>query len=240
MARLKVESLRGQAVAAIRAHIMTGKLVPGTLYSVSDLTEEFGASATPVREALLDVAHEGLVEIRRNRGFVVAVLSEHDLDEVFEIRMMLETPALARLAGRITEEELSRARRFAEDAARSANDEDLVGFLAADRQFHLSLVGALGNHRLVDIVGRLRDQTRLYGLPRLAALRGLSGSVTEHFALLDGLAAGDRARIRIIMGRHLGHTRGIWASGNGDLAEDELDGPATVGGADWVADQGIE
>jgi DNA-binding GntR family transcriptional regulator len=74
------------------------------------------------------------------------------------------------------------------------------------------------NERLTEIVGRLRDQARLYGLPRLAAAGELKASAEEHSAILQAVSDGDSALAESLTRRHLDHTRGIWAGRTEDLA----------------------
>ena len=69
-------SLREQVADALRAHLVSGRMRPGVLYSAPKLAAEFGVSATPVREAMLDLVSEGLVEVVRNKGFRVTSLSD--------------------------------------------------------------------------------------------------------------------------------------------------------------------
>src|SRR5579885_3032071 len=92
-----------------------------------------------------------------------------------------------------------------------ASNADLVGFLDADREFHLGLLQELGNRRLVETVAMLRDQVRLYGLQRLAQEQRLPDSADEHLELLSRIFSGDVAGTEEIIRRHLVHTTGIWA-----------------------------
>lgn len=209
---LRLATLRDQAKPAIRAKIVTGEIAAGAIHSVGSLATEFGVSPTPIREALLDLANEGLVEMIRNRGFRVPVLTEHDLDELFELRLMLEVGAATRLASEPQPTDvLAIARTYADETVVLAEKQDMATFLEADRMFHLHLLSALGNRRLVEIVGRLRNQTRLYGLLNLAQLGQLVESAHEHTRILDAIERGDVGGTRDAMTRHLEHTRGIWA-----------------------------
>jgi DNA-binding GntR family transcriptional regulator len=210
-ARLQRLSLKDQARQAIRTSIITGELTAGRLYTVGTFAAELGVSATPIREALGDLAAAGLVEVIRNRGFRIPVLSEDDLDQIFELRLMLEVPAVGTVTGRLEATALTECRRHVEAGKIAAQKADLVGFLEADRGFHQRLLAPLDNPRLVDIVDRLRDEARLYGLPNLAADGHLMASALEHEALLDAVEAEDPARAQEEMLRHLRHTRGIWA-----------------------------
>jgi DNA-binding GntR family transcriptional regulator len=204
-------TLREQAVDQLRSRILTGDIGAGRMYSVSALATELGASATPIREALQQLTQEGLVEIRRNRGFFVPVLGERDLDELYELRTMLEVPAMRRLAATFDGSASGEWRALAGTATELARQGDAADFVVADGRFHLGLLGLVGNRRLVETVGRLRDQARMYGLARLGATGVLTRSAAEHFELLDALEDHDSAEAARVMKRHLGHTRGIRA-----------------------------
>src|SRR5205807_8566867 len=106
-------SLREQVSHALRAALIAGELRPGVVYSAPVLAAGFGVSATPVREAMLDLAKEGLVEVVRNKGFRVTELSDRDLDELTELRMLIEVPTTARLAGRLDGAALAELRELA-------------------------------------------------------------------------------------------------------------------------------
>jgi DNA-binding GntR family transcriptional regulator len=208
---LQPVSLREQARAAIRASIITGQMEAGRVYSVPMLAEQFGVSLTPVREAMLDLVQEHLLETVRNKGFRVSEPSEKELEEISEIRMMLEAPVLRRLAGRLPDSARAEFALLAERIEDCAARGDLAGFLAADREFHLGLLGQLGNGRLIEIVGSLRDQTRLYGLNDLVRTGTLMDSAREHSEILASIAKGDGQGVEDLMRHHLEHTRGLWA-----------------------------
>lgn len=194
--------------------MVTGVLEEGRLYSVGEFAQQLGVSATPVREAVFDLAHQGLVEVVRNRGFMVLPLKDQDLDEIFELRILLEVPAVEALAGRLDTEATGRSRELVGQCLTAARASDLAGFLEADRDFHLLLLEAHGNSRLVEIVDRLRDQTRLYGLPGLAASGDLVAAAEEHGRILDAIVSGDSTAVRTRLEQHLRHTRGLWAKGD--------------------------
>jgi len=203
--------LRDAAASEIRAQIIAGTLRPGVLYSVSTIAGQLQVSATPVREAILDLAKDDLVEMVRNRGFRVRVLSDKDLDELVDLRLVLEVPAMGRLAAMKPTPDLSDFRPMARELERQASDGDMVGFVALDRQFHLGLTALVGNQRWVNMVGMLRDQTRLLGLSDLQGATELIDSAREHEQLLDLVLAGDVPGTEALMTRHLQHARGLWA-----------------------------
>lgn len=213
-------SLREQVAASLRASLVAGDMLPGVTYSAPALAERFGISATPVREAMLDLIKEGMVVAVPNKGFRVVDTTDKDLDEMTELRRLVEVPTVGRIAGIITADQLDHLERIATRIAKAAAKGDAVAFIEADREFHLDLLRVAGNERLVDLVDLLRMNTRLYGLEELAARGDLGRSSDEHRELLAALAAHDRRGAERIMARHLGHVRGLWANRH----EQALDG----------------
>jgi DNA-binding GntR family transcriptional regulator len=206
------QSLREQVANVLRAAIVAGQMRPGVLYSVPTLAERFAVSATPVREAMLDLAKEGLVDSVRNKGFRVIELSDEDLDDITELRALIEVPTVRQLAATITDADVAALRPLAQAIVDSAAEGDVIRYLDADRSFHLELLARAGNARLVEVVRVLRAQTRLYGLDLLVAQDRLVSSAAEHHELLDALQARDEARVGDVMRRHIRHVRGIWAA----------------------------
>ncbi|AJE82182.1 MULTISPECIES: GntR family transcriptional regulator [Streptomyces] len=209
------ERLRDQVAHALRAALISGELRPGQVYSAPVLAEDFGISATPVREAMLDLAREGLVEPVRNKGFRVTEVDERDLDQYTEIRALIEIPTVCAIAASAAREQLEALRPVAEEIVAAARDHDLIRYLEADRRFHLSLLALGGNDRLVETVGELRKRSRLYGLRVLDERGELLPSAEEHRELLDLMLARDLDGTRECMTRHLGHVRSLWADEQG-------------------------
>ena len=204
-------SLRERVAESLRAALVSGRMAPGTTYSIPALAEQFGVSATPVREAMLDLVNEGIVAPVPNKGFRVVELSDAELDQITELRRLLEVPTVRGLAGSLDASTLTSLRKRAQDVTRHARSGDVVAYVEADRDLHLALLAAAGNERLVELVGRLRDQSRLYGLEQLAADGVLADSADEHLALLDALETGDDEAAERLISHHLDHVRGIWA-----------------------------
>ncbi|MEU1629952.1 GntR family transcriptional regulator [Streptomyces sp. NPDC020096] len=207
------ERLRDKVADALHAALIAGELRPGVVYSAPALAADFGVSATPVREAMLDLAREGLVEPVRNKGFRITEMTESDLDQYTEIRALIEVPTVGRVASIADPERLRELRPVAEEIVTSARAHDLIGYLDADRRFHLGLLALAGNARLVESVDELRKRSRLYGLTRLDERGELVSSAEEHLELLDLVAAGDVEGAEACMARHLGHVRSLWAKG---------------------------
>ncbi|WP_055552196.1 GntR family transcriptional regulator [Streptomyces sp. NBRC 110028] len=205
-------SLREEIAETLRGAVISGELKPGVVYSAPSLAEHFGVSATPVREAMLDLTKEGLVEIARNKGFRVTHLSAAELDDITHLRALIEIPVIRQIteAG-VAPEVITRLRPLAAGIEDAAGRRDFIAHVTIDMEFHLTLLAQAGNSRLVEIVRSLRTSSRLYGLRTLTEGSALFDSSHEHAELLDLIEAGDADGAEALMRRHLGHVRGIWA-----------------------------
>jgi DNA-binding GntR family transcriptional regulator len=209
--KLQASSLRDQALRVIRARIISGAMRPGELYALGATASELGVSVTPVREAVLELAREHLVELARNRGFRVREMTEHELNEIVEFRKIIEVGAVRLVSERKLLDQANELQELARATEKYAAAGDWVGFLDSDRDFHMGIMAHLGNERLNQVVGSLRDQSRLYGLDVAAGTESLLQSTHEHADLLNAILAGSADEAAAIMDRHLQHARGIWA-----------------------------
>ncbi|MFF2511034.1 GntR family transcriptional regulator [Streptomyces sp. NPDC058086] len=208
----KKSSYRERVADALRAALIAGELRAGEVYSAPTLAARFGVSATPVREAMLDLAKEGLVDTVPNKGFRVTAVSEKQLDEYTHIRSLIEIPTTVQLATAADPVSLEALRPAAREIVTAAAAGDLIAYVEADIRFHLGLLALAGNAHLVEVVGDLRKRSRLYGLDALVEAGRLQDSAEEHLELLDALVDRDPEAVRRVMTRHLGHVRGLWAA----------------------------
>jgi DNA-binding GntR family transcriptional regulator len=211
-APLQRTSLREQALALLREALISGRIADGVIYSSKALAAELGVSNGPIREAMLALVDDGLMEAVPNKGFRAVPLAPDDLAEIYEMRLLLEVPVVARLARRdLPADRAARLTDLVNTIERTARNRDLTGNLAADRDFHLTLLAAGGNSRLVSIVARLRDQTRLHNLRTINANGGLITSAEEHRPLLAAVMHHDEHTAERLMRRHLEHIRQDWS-----------------------------
>lgn len=206
----KRPSIRDTVTRALRSAIISGEMQPEQVYSAPALGATFGVSATPIREAMLDLEREGLVVPVRNRGFRVTEVSRHDLEEVTELRMMLEPPAVAKATPVVPDDAFPGLRAQAEAIVEAAARGDLVDYLSADGDFHAALLSYAGNAELVRLVADLRSRTRLFGLAALAEQGRLTASAQEHHTILDAVQKRDAALAADLVHRHIGHVLTDW------------------------------
>jgi len=209
------ETLTDRAVATLRAAILDGRLAAGSLHSVARLAALLGVSRTPVREALLLLERQGMVRFERNRGVRVLAADARDLDEVFDLRLLLEVPAARRAAARADAGDVAALAQELAQMRRHAEAGDEAAFMVHDQRFHARLLELAGNRRLVGMVAGLRDQVRVRGASTVGRGRDLHAILAEHAAILDALRAGDPEVVAEAMRDHLVRTRELLLAAHG-------------------------
>lgn len=205
------QSFREQAREIIRSMIVSGRMSPEDLCSAPKIAADLDVSVTPVREALLDLVQEGLLRPVRNRGFQVAIMTPKEHEDVYRIRLLLEAPSIREIAcDPPAAARMKALHDLAAAAERHAREGDLIAYLNADRQFHISLIGLLDNKPLTELVASLRDRVRLTGLSTPGAKAHVVKSAAEHFELLKRIEDGDAEGATAIMARHLKRSRDVW------------------------------
>lgn len=201
-------TLKDEAVAVVRQALMAGVMEPGQIYSANSLAVQLGVSNSPVREAMMELSTKGLLEVVRNRGFRVVEMSDADRREVYDLRMMIEVPAVVQVAERgLASQNAQLVRELAQTTMDTARPDNMLEYLDADQAFHMGIVGLLGNRRLNGIIENLRDQSRVRGSYHLAERGLLRQSAQEHGPIVEALIAGDTARVEALMTSHLDYAR---------------------------------
>ncbi|WP_121701384.1 GntR family transcriptional regulator [Streptomyces sp. BBFR25] len=197
-------SVRGQILDALRSALATGELRPGEVHSAPVLGERFGVSATPVREAMQQLALEGAVEVVPNRGFRVVERGDRELAELAEVRALIEAPVWLRLGRTVPAERWAELRPLAEATVRAASSGCPATYAEADRAFHRAVLALSGNEQLVRIAGDVhrRAQWPPAGSPSVRGRADLVADAHQHTALLDALIAGDPDLVRTLVGEH--------------------------------------
>jgi DNA-binding GntR family transcriptional regulator len=186
---------------ALRHAIIEQALSPGAKLPEDAIGERFGASRTIVRHVLGQLAAEGLVELRRNRGAAVATPSWEEARDVFDVRIGLERLIVSRLAGHLTPEQIKRLEAHVDDEEHArGTDEPLSIRLATE--FHIVLAEMTGSPVLTRYVSEVASRCglilALYSRPHSADC-----AVSEHRAVIAALGAGDVGRATAVMDEHL-------------------------------------
>lgn len=206
--RLIHQTLKDSVEARIRRALLSGDMKVGEIYSANSLASQLGISNSPAREAMMSLAHRGLLKPVRNRGFRVVELSEHDKREVYELRLQIEVEAVRRAARLPLAPEQTALITALSQRTEELAGGDLLDYLEADQAYHLGLVGLTGNQRWTDMVATLRDQSRING--RYNHLRGCSAlrrTADEHQRITRAVVDGESELAAALMVEHLEYAR---------------------------------
>jgi DNA-binding GntR family transcriptional regulator len=214
-------TLRQQIADALRDEVLAGRLQPGQEFTVKEIAEQYGVSATPVREALVDLSAQGLLEADQHRGFRVHEYSLADYRGIIEARSLVidgmfhaldgghqgfvhdpdNSRVLAALAG---------VRRRGEEAQRAALAGDLSVLIGYDLRFWRELSTVFGNPYLADFLHRLRVQSWVCAVQHLRRLTDLRGQLwAEHTELVDALVHRDTTAAREIVAAYNAHSLAV-------------------------------
>ncbi|WP_415947343.1 GntR family transcriptional regulator [Streptomyces sp. KLOTTS4A1] len=184
-------TLRQQIADALRDEVLAGRLAPGQEFTVKEIAEQYGVSATPVREALVDLSAQGLLDSAQHRGFKVHEYTVEDYRGMVEARALLAEAIFRGIAERGIEQSddfLVSVRRRAEESARAAGSGDLNVLIGYDLRFWYELSSLFGNAYLSDFLHRLRVQSWAFAVPLLRAAGPLEGRLWDgHTELVDAV-----------------------------------------------------
>lgn len=181
-----------KAYQALKRMVLGNELGPGTQLLELEVAARLGMSRTPVREAMIRLSRDGLVEIRPRHGMRVLPISADDMREIYDVLTALEATA-AELAARRrpADSELQPMEQAIRDMDAALAREDLEGWAEADDRFHAALLEVSGNRRLVDLVNLYRDQAHRARIATLKLRPKPVDSNRDHTTVLQAIRAGD-------------------------------------------------
>ena len=180
------------AYARLKDEIRTNRMPPGFQASEPEIALRLGMSRTPVREALIRLESEGLVELIPRRGARVLPININDMREIYEILTSLEPDVAGNVAAKNpTEAELSPLEEAAADMEKALADDDLDAWADADDRFHHHLLDLHGNRRLREFVLALNDQVHRTRIVTLRLRDKPVKSNREHREIVEHIRAGD-------------------------------------------------
>jgi len=201
------ERVSDRVYEELRSAIASGELPDGSAHSIYGIAESRGISRTPVRDAVLRLAQDGMVVIARNQGFTVRGLGAEEIRELFDLRLLIEVPLAERAAeadrGRQDVERL-RASLDLLASARTPGD-----FLAIDHDVHRVVAELAGNSAAADVLDGIRARTESRGANTLGRERSLAEVHAEHAAIADAITARDPRGAARAMRTHLESTRDL-------------------------------
>lgn len=203
---------RERAYRHLRETVLIDPAVQGTFLNEVDLAQDIGVSRTPVREALLLLVAEGLVEMVPKRGAYVPPLSGRQIRELMELRTLLEQHAASvTLAQNAVPLDAMRAALAEQQRLLTAEPCDAREFIEWDRRFHQSLVDAAGNELIARTYAGLRTRQVRVGVAALfRAIDRQRAVCAEHGRIVDALESGDEAAAHAAISEHLRITQQLF------------------------------
>ena len=201
--QIKNLSIREQSLDTLRKAILSGELKPGQALTEMELARQLGVSRAPIREALRILNSEGLVETIPYRGTTVTRLSREDIEEIYSMRMLLESYALEQVMAAGEPARYGQLRGLVDEMISAGGRGDLGAVNALDRDFHDTLIAMSGHHLLATIWQTVAMKVRQV----MALVNRRNTDLTQiahnHLPLLDAMEAGDLARTQAILRGHI-------------------------------------
>jgi DNA-binding GntR family transcriptional regulator len=180
------------AYSQIKERILENIYEPGYQALEQEIAEDLGVSRTPMREALIRLSQDGLVELIPRRGFRVVPVVAADMKEIYDVLTSLESMAAELLAQRgPSEAELAEMEQATDDMEAALEVDDLEAWAAADERYHKSLIELCGNQRLAALASTVRDQGRRARMVTLRLRPKPTASTQEHRDVLDAIRKRD-------------------------------------------------
>lgn len=190
---------------ALADEITSGALVPGTQLDEQQLGARFGASRTPVREALRQLAASGLVEMRPRRGAVVAEITVTRVFEMFELTAEIEALCVRLAAWRMTPQERSTLRQLHEQSRRAVEESDIDEYDRLNWLFHDAIYKGTHNAFIVEQAKALRERMAAFRRAQLREASRPAHSRHEHGEIVEAVLRGDGEEAAKLMRAHMFH-----------------------------------
>lgn len=196
-----------QVYGAVKRDILRCELQPGSVLAQPQLAARYQAGITPLREALHKLTSEGLIQPIPRFGYLVAPITLTDVQELFEVRAVLEIATARKAAARASAEQLQMLSQLAEFTYVYKNTLSYTEFLEKNRDFHLAVAAAAGNCRLLDMLAHVLDMmSRVFHL-NLGVRDSAEQIRAEHRALVTALAAKDPDRCELLISEQIGQAK---------------------------------
>ena len=201
---LSHRTAQAAVVDRLRKEIVSGALAPGERLLQADLARRMRTSTTPVREAMRELAAEGLLEVDPHRGVMVHQPTPEELTEVYEILGVLEPMSITKTVERITEDEIDEAQALLDSLEGS---DDVGDWIDGNRRFHHLLAEASRSPNLTAMMSMLRNRATIFlAISLRSSPEVVRGGAEDHRALLDAIRRRDAEDARAVVARHHGIT----------------------------------
>ncbi|MCM3388212.1 GntR family transcriptional regulator [Ureibacillus chungkukjangi] len=187
-------SVKGNSVYDfIIQQIKMGDIVPGQTLTERAIANEIGVSRTPIREAFKKLIEQGLMEYEPHKGVKVTLYSKEKIEDLYEIRELLEGLSVGRIAESHTAEDIKLLENYIELAEKEAEQGSLIRLSEINSEFHNTLARLSGNHYLLEIMSDLQMQISLLMSQSLSNKGRPYENIQEHRMIINAIKTGDKS-----------------------------------------------
>ena len=200
----KIKStIRDQVYAILRDRICSGYYERGSWLLEQEICDDLGVSRSPVREAVRQLVADGLLVSVPNKGSYIRTFTERDIDEIFEVRVMLEEYGIEASLRTMTEADVKRLQKLSEAFRRTFRINDMKSYVEADEELHDMLVDFCRNGLIASIYEHVRALNQQFRVTSLSSNTRFGDSVEEHCAIIENVLKGDIAEAKRVNRSHL-------------------------------------
>jgi DNA-binding GntR family transcriptional regulator len=210
-----VQFLTDQVYDIVKEAILSLSLKPGERLVESKLAKELGTSTTPVRGALARLKHDDLVEIVPFKGAHVSKIDNRDMEEVFEIRILLETAMIRKYAHSISAKDIKEGEALLGLMRQAYKSGDMQSYVQPSRDFHYLFIKKYRNQRMIDILHAFEENLERVRITTIWDLTNVPQLIKDYEYILDALRVGDADKAEQALKVHLERTRDIFRKARG-------------------------
>lgn len=198
---------RESAYDLIKKMILKGELKPGERITESQLCSYLGVSRTPIRESIRRLTAEGLVEVNPKGEARITELKENEIEEIYQIRAVLESFAAGEAASRLRDKEIAALRKLLRESGQACSGNDFGKMAQINTKFHNLIYKAAKNRKLFQIIDGLCTNVTIHRALILATQRGAQESIRDHEIILDALVKRDKKAAATAVFNHVSRAK---------------------------------
>lgn len=203
----KIRTMREQVYHILREEICRGEYPPGMRLQEADLVEHLNVSRSPVREALRQLVADNLLVEIPNKGVYIREFTAKDIDEIYDLRVMLESYGIFNSEGKVTSARKSRLLRILKELETTFGGGDIEAYTEADEKLHMEIVRLADNSLINDTYERVRAMNQQFRVLSLMDADRFRESLEEHQQIIQGIVDGDPSAADAVNRQHLEKAR---------------------------------
>ncbi len=188
-------TLRERIVEFVKDAVVSGKLTPGERVPEQELSESFGISRTPIREAFRQLETEGFLTVIPRKGAVISPITSKGVSDFYAIKSLLEGYAAKTACPKFSEKELKRLENLNQQMLKCAEKDDVKGFFRHDDMFHDTFLKACGNEKLRRLAHELVQQFERFRVTALSLSGRMQVSVKQHEEIISAFRKGNAEHV---------------------------------------------